>query len=121
MTMTYRHGLYSGAAATLLVVGAVAAGWYLLGPQADAAKKTSALPATVPKPFKEEQSASVTLTPEAESRLALAFGEAVRKPMRRQREYGGEVVVPPGRSVIVAAPLAGKLRFRAKRRMPGRR
>ena len=84
MTMTYRHGLYSGAAATLLVVGAVAAGWYLLGPQADAAKKTSALPATVPKPFKEEQSASVTLTPEAESRLALAFGEAVRKPMRRQ-------------------------------------
>src|SRR5690348_7859990 len=108
--MTYRHGLFSGVAATLIVLGAAAAGWYLITAKSDAAKPAApTLPATVPKPFKEDQAPTVTLTAEAATRLELAFGEVVRKPVRRQRSYGGEVVVPPGRSVIVSAPLAGKL------------
>src|SRR5205823_3010048 len=77
---------------------------------AEAAKSSPPpVPATVPKPFKED-TAGVTLTPEAEQRLAVRMGTVERKSVPRVRVYGGEVVVPPGRSVAVAAPLAGTLR-----------
>src|SRR5207248_2688569 len=109
--MSYRSGIITGVVATLLVVGGAAAGWWLLVHKpAEAAKPSPPpVPATVPKPFKED-AAAVTLTPEAEQRLAVRMGTVERKSVPRVRVYGGEVVVPPGRSVAVAAPLAGTLR-----------
>jgi cobalt-zinc-cadmium efflux system membrane fusion protein len=110
--MTYRGGLLTGAIGTLLVCGAAGAAWYFaIRKPAEAAKPGApAVPATVPKPFKEDQATTFTLTPDGEVRLALRFGTVERKSVRREREYGGEVTVPPGRSVVVSAPLAGTLK-----------
>jgi hypothetical protein len=108
--MTYRGGLLTGVLVTLLAGGAAAAGWYLTRPAGDAAKSSAPpIPASVPKPFKEDQAAAVTLTPEGEQRLAIRLGSAERKRVPRHRAYGGEITVPPGRSVVVSTPLAGVL------------
>jgi hypothetical protein len=96
---------------TLLACGTVAAGWYFVAKPREAAKPSMPpIPATVPKPLKEDEATTFTLTAAGEERLAIQFGEVKRKVIRRQREYGGEVVVPPGHSVIVSAPLAGTLK-----------
>src|SRR4051794_21804112 len=108
--MTYRGGLLTGVAATLLAGGAAAAGWYLTRPAGESGKPSApAIPANVPKPFKEDQAAGVTLTPEGEQRLAIRTGAVERRKVARHRVYGGEVTVPPGRSVVVSTPLAGVL------------
>lgn len=110
--MNYRGGVLTGVAATLLLVGAVAAGWWLLhGSPADSAKTSPPpIPATVPKPFKEDQATAITLTADAEARLAIRLGAIERKPVKRLRTFGGEVTIPPGRAVVVSAPLAGMLK-----------
>src|SRR5262245_14216238 len=106
--MTYRSGILTGVIATLLACGAAFAGWRLwVAKPGDSSKSTPAVPATVAKPFKEDEAVTFTITAEAETRLAAEFGEIARQPVRRQRTYGGDVMVPPGRSVIVSAPLAG--------------
>jgi hypothetical protein len=108
--MTYRGGLLTGVVGTLLAGGAVASGWYLTRPAGESAKPpTPPIPASVPKPFKEDQATAVTLTPEGEQRLAIRLGAVERKRVPRYRVYGGEVVVPPGGSVVVSTPLAGVL------------
>jgi hypothetical protein len=108
--MSYRGGLLTGVVGTLLAGGAVAAGWYLTRPAGESAKPPAPpIPATVPKPFKEDQATAITLTPEGEQRLAIRLGTAERKRVPRHRVYGGEVTVPPGRSVVVSTPLAGVL------------
>src|SRR5262245_47640328 len=110
--MSYRSGLITGVLGTLLVCGAAAGGWWLfVAKPAEAAKSSPPpVPATVPKPFKEDQAATLTITADAEARANFRFGEVQRKPTRRVREYAGEVMIPPGRAVIVAAPLAGTLK-----------
>lgn len=108
--MTYRGGLLTGVVGTLLAGGAVAAGWYLTRPAGESAKPPAPpIPADVPKPFKEDQATAVTLTPEGEQRLAIRLGTVERKRVARHRVYGGEITVPPGRSVVVSTPLAGVL------------
>jgi len=110
--MTYRSGVLTGAAGAFLLAGAVAAGWWLVaGPTAGGAKPSPPpVPATVPQIFKEAQATSVTLTPEGEARLAIRTAAVERKPVPRVRVYGGEVTVPPGRAIVVSAPLACVLR-----------
>ncbi|MDB5313334.1 MAG: hypothetical protein JWO38_7536 [Gemmataceae bacterium] len=108
--MSYRNGLLTGFVVSLLASGVAGAAWWLVGkPGGDAKPPPPAIPATVSKPLKEDQIA-ITLTPEAEARLAIRTGTVERKPMKRMRVYGGETVVPPGRAVIVSAPLAGTLK-----------
>jgi RND family efflux transporter MFP subunit len=58
---------------------------------------------------KEEDLASVTLTPEAESRLAVRTSVVEEKQLPALRRVGGEVAVPAGRALVVTAPLAGTL------------
>src|SRR5262245_53939465 len=110
--MSYQKGLITGIIGTALVAGTAAgAAWFLVIKPREAAKSTPPpIPATVPKPFKEDQATTFTITAEAETRLAIRTEPVVRKPMPRKRVYGGEVIVPPGRSVIVSAPLAGTLK-----------
>ena len=74
------------------------------------AKKATAASATVAKPVKEEQLNTITLSPEAVARLALKTGLIERRPMPQSRFYGGEVVIPAGRTAIVSAPISGVLR-----------
>jgi RND family efflux transporter MFP subunit len=72
-----------------------------------AAAAKPAPPATATKSVKESDLNVVTLTPEAEKRLDVRVEAAERKKVPRTRFFGGQVVVPPGRSVIVSAPFAG--------------
>jgi RND family efflux transporter MFP subunit len=66
-----------------------------------------AAPARVANAVKETDFTSVTLSPQAEARLAIETGAVEEREVRQARVVGGEVVAPPGRGVIVAAPLAG--------------
>jgi RND family efflux transporter MFP subunit len=64
-------------------------------------------PAKVASPVKEADFSSVTLTAEAEARLAIETAVVEERELPQVRAVGGEVVAPPGRAVTVAAPLAG--------------
>lgn len=111
--MNFRSGLIAGVVATLLVVGvALLAGKAWLLDSRGTAKSASAPPAasyTVAQPLKEEKLNTVELTAEAVARLNLQTGVVEKKPMPRTRLYGGEVIVPIGRTILVAAPLSGTL------------
>lgn len=50
---------------------------------------------------------TVTLTEEAEMRLGVELATIERRNVQRTRIIGGEVIVPPGRSMTVSAPFAG--------------
>jgi len=67
-------------------------------------------PATVAKPVKEAELNVITLTPEAVTRLDLKTATVTREQRARTRTFPGEVMPPPGRSVIVTAPLAGTVK-----------
>jgi len=71
----------------------------------DAAKAPA--PAAVANPVTEASLSTITLTPEAEKRLGIATATAQVESIVRTRVVGGEVVIPPGRSVTVNAPMAG--------------
>src|SRR5262245_40733325 len=97
---------------TLAVAAAVGAGaWWLATNKpltATPAKPPAA--ASVGKVVKEEDLNTVTLTEEAEKRIGLAVAPVERKAVRRGRVYGGEVTIPIGRAIPVAAPLSGILK-----------
>jgi membrane fusion protein, heavy metal efflux system len=78
-----------------------------------------AAPAKIANPVTEAQLSTVTLTEEAEKRLGIQIADAVVEPVLRTRTVGGEVIAPPGRSVVVTAPMAGSIRGQALR--PGTR
>lgn len=73
-----------------------------------AAQKTAA-PATIAGKKPEAEIARVTLTPEAEVRLGIALSLAEMRPLARSRTVGGDVVPSSGRSLVVAAPVAGRI------------
>ena len=70
---------------------------------------------------KEADLATVTLTPEAETRLGIAPAAVERKPVPRTTTYGGEVMVPSGRLIVVTSPFIGTLKAPQARasRSPG--
>ena len=77
------------------------------GHSKDEPKKAAA--ATVQHALKEEQLATVTLAPEAETRLGVETTPIERRAVGRTRSVGGEVIAPPGQSNVVNAPIAGTL------------
>jgi len=64
-------------------------------------------PATVENAVEETQLAAVTLSTQAESRLGIVTMAVERQDVRRTRVLGGEVMVVPGSSVTVTAPVSG--------------
>lgn len=92
-----------GAASALAVLGLGVAG---CGPPKVVSAEKPASPATVAKPAKEDDLATVVLTPEAETRLGVTIAVAEVKPVARSRSYAGDVIVPPGRMITVASPFA---------------
>lgn len=95
--------------AAALAVGAGA--WWLVATKStDTKSDKPAPPATVAKVVKEDDLNTVTLTEEAERRLGLKIGVVELKGARRVRVYGGEVTVPVGRTILVAAPVGGTLK-----------
>ncbi len=75
--------------------------------EADSPKSTPA--AKVQNAVKEADLTTVTLSPEAERRLGISTTPVVVKRVHRSRTFGGEVVVPAGRTIVVSAPIAGTL------------
>lgn len=69
-----------------------------------------ASPAKVMQVTDESNLATVVLTPEAEKRLGIVTVPVECRKVPRQRTFSGEVVVPPGRSITVCAPLGGTIK-----------
>jgi RND family efflux transporter MFP subunit len=66
-------------------------------------------PATVTNPRKEAELTTITLTADAERRLGIETALLTRQDVTGERRIGGEMLVPPGRSVPVTAPVAGRV------------
>lgn len=98
-------GLVGGCAA---VVGGV---WWIATHGTSSGKHTPPPPpAKVTQVLKEDEINTIVLQPEAVAKLGLQTSEVVRQSMPRARQYGGEVMVPLGKAVIVSAPLGGSLK-----------
>lgn len=68
---------------------------------------TKEKPASV-KPLPNEANlADVELTQKAYDRLGISVARATRQDVTQVRQLGGEVIVPPGESAIVVAPVSG--------------
>ncbi len=65
--------------------------------------------ATVANPVKEADLATITLTPDAERRLGIETAVMASRPAAGARQVGGEVLVPPGRIVLMTAPTTGRV------------
>jgi len=87
----------------LLIAGAVAG-----CKKSDDAGKP-APPATVSGKKPESDIARITLTPEAASRIGIAMEAAEPHTSPRTRTVGGDVMPSSGRSIVVVAPVAGRL------------
>lgn len=66
-------------------------------------------PATVSHPVKELALTTVTLTPDAESRLGIKTAAVEFRSVGIPRTFGGEIVAMPGQCVTVSAPMTGTL------------
>jgi len=75
----------------------------------DAGAKASAPPAKVDRVVKEVDLNAVTLTEETEKRLGIEVQPVTLQPTAETRVIAGEVIVPPGMTIDVTAPVAGTL------------
>ena len=66
-------------------------------------------PASTSHPVSESDLNTITLTEKAVERLGLATAVVAERNMLRTRPYGSDIVLPTGSTVIVSAPLAGKV------------
>jgi RND family efflux transporter MFP subunit len=64
-------------------------------------------PATVHQISSETELARITLTEAAERRLGISLAKVAMENVQRRRTFGGEMMVPPGRTIVVAAPTPG--------------
>src|SRR5262249_52399308 len=73
-----------------------------------AEKKGEAHPsqAKVDKGQQETELNKIVLKPEAEERLGLKWAEVEEKQVSRVRNYGGEIALPPGASLVIGAPVS---------------
>src|SRR4051812_35494844 len=75
-----------------------------------AASSPAAAPVKAVKVKTEADLTTIELTEQAEKRLGIALVGVERKPVPRTGTYGGEVIVPPGRLVLVSSPFVGILK-----------
>ena len=93
---------------TLAVVAAlIAVSWGCGQSQKPAPEKTE--PADVAHHVTEDSLNTITLTEKAEQHLGIKLAELQNLDVQQKRKVGGEVVLPPGQTVVISAPVAGKL------------
>ena len=108
--MSYRSGVMTGVFGTVLCGGVCVAAWWIANSTPAAAKtEKPAPPATVTKILKEDEINLIKLTPEAVQRVGIETASVERRRVQQSRTYGGEVMIPFGQTVLVAAPLGGEL------------
>ena len=83
--------------------------------KSDAAKTP---PAKVAHPVNEADLNTIRLTPEAEKHLAITTSPVIARHVNRVRGYGGEIMLPPGATTIVSAPVNGTLQAPGDRGVP---
>ena len=88
-----------------IVVGLSACG----APKAAENKPATVAAAKVEHPVKEADLATIKLTPQAEQRLGIETVAIEQRMVARTRDYSGEIMLPPDRTMIVTAPFAGQL------------
>ncbi len=66
-------------------------------------------PAHVEHHVNEQDLNRITLTEQAEQRLGIQLAETVLTEIQRRRTVGGEVLLPPGQTITISAPIAGTL------------
>ena len=71
--------------------------------------QSAAKPATVTAPVKEAQLTTVTLSEDAERRLAIKMETVAQRAVPRTRTIGGEIMAPSGTALAITAPVAGTL------------
>lgn len=105
--MNYPGGLLTGIGATLLLVAAVFAAWWIATARHEPAQKIAAEPpAKIDKVLEEDDINRITLTNDAIRRLALTTAPITVESVARSRIYGGKVVLPPGQAMMVSAPVS---------------
>jgi RND family efflux transporter MFP subunit len=111
--MTFRSGLLAG---LLLGIAATAAAWLATTwRRAEKVEKpASSPPAEVGQVVKETELNTIVLTAAAVQRLNLQTTKVVRESVRPLRTFGGEVIVKPGTSAVVTAPVSGLFGLRAE-------
>lgn len=100
------HDLIRSIASFCIAIGVVA----FVSGCSDKAKHSSTAktaPAKVEIIPHETELASLTLTSDAVKRLAIEVVPVEKQEVSRHRIFAGEVVVPPGRAIFTAAPIAG--------------
>ena len=75
--------------------------------------QSAAKPATVTAPVKEAQLTTVTLSEDAERRLAIKMETVAQRAVPRTRTFGGEIMAPSGTALAITAPVAGTLQATA--------
>ena len=78
----------------------------------------SASPAKVEMVPHESDLATLTLTTEAVARLGISTVTTETGRFQQHRTFGGEIVVPSGRSIMVSAPLAGIVSHAGSSKIP---
>jgi len=105
--MNFRAGLLTGFVAALALAGLLALAWSAFGRKSSAPSSAKTPPATI---LKEEDILTITLTPDAETRLGIEVGKVKEGSVPRTRTFGGDVTTPPGQAILVAAPLSGTIK-----------
>ncbi len=77
-------------------------------------------PAKVEKLPLETEISRLTLTPQAAERLGISVAAITREKIDRRRTFGGEVMIPGGKSIIVSAPVTGTIARPKRTRFPCR-
>jgi RND family efflux transporter MFP subunit len=93
--------------ALVAVLPALVAGGIALACSGEAPHTSSVPPASVKNAVTEAQLTSLTLTPQAVQRLGIETSAVEWTNVAPSRTVGGEIVVPPGQSLLVSAPVAG--------------
>ena len=79
----------------------------------------AAPPSEVLHAITEAEMPTVVLTPEAVARLHIETSVVRAGAVPRTRLVGGEVIIPPGHTNTVTAPIAGQVHFAGSAPMPG--
>ncbi|MCA9199364.1 MAG: efflux RND transporter periplasmic adaptor subunit [Planctomycetales bacterium] len=75
-------------------------------------------PATVTALPNEANLAEIELTQKAYDRLGITTANAQRRSVANVRRLGGEIMIPPGESAVIVAPVAGTVEPPADAEMP---
>jgi cobalt-zinc-cadmium efflux system membrane fusion protein len=75
-------------------------------------------PAKVAAVAAEGKLNDIVLTPEAEQRLGITYANVETKQISRVRSYAGEIALPPGASLVISAPVGGKLESASSGNIP---